>query len=115
MNENVVRGGAGPALAAHSKDGSAAGQTPASSATGNNGDTHGLSDDLNRLSEKARAGAERVTASVREAAGHAGETLSRQGGRAVDEATHFVRDQPLVAVAVTGAICFALGVLLARR
>jgi hypothetical protein len=34
MNEHTNVGAAGPALAAHSKDGSAPGPTPASSATG---------------------------------------------------------------------------------
>jgi hypothetical protein len=38
MNETTNLGAAGPALAAHSKDGSVNGPTPASSATGDHGD-----------------------------------------------------------------------------
>jgi hypothetical protein len=38
MSENSNLGAAGPAIAAHSKDGSVPGPTPASSATGDQGD-----------------------------------------------------------------------------
>lgn len=41
MNETTNLNAAGPALAAHSKDGSAPGPTPASSATGDHGDPKG--------------------------------------------------------------------------
>ena len=115
MNEHAPAGGAGPALAAHSKDGSAPGPSPASSATGDKG-AFGVSWDKGSvLSEKAVEGVERVKASVREATGNAREALANNGGRAVDRATDFVRGEPLVAMALIGTICLALGVLLGRR
>lgn len=115
MDENQISGGAGPALAAHSKDASAPGQTPAASATGNQGEAGRYSDTVRGLADRARDGVERVKASGRDAAGSAREALSGQGGRAVEQAEEFVREQPLAALAITGAICLALGVLLGRR
>jgi ElaB/YqjD/DUF883 family membrane-anchored ribosome-binding protein len=66
-------------------------------------------------SETAKEGVERVRASVREAADNVRETASGQGGRALDEAADFIREQPLVTIAITGAICFAIGLLLGHR
>jgi ElaB/YqjD/DUF883 family membrane-anchored ribosome-binding protein len=111
MNENEVRGGAGPALAAHSKDASAPGQSPASSATGNQWDAGDMPD----KSDAAHGSVDRVATAVHDAAAKARETLSGQGGRAADQAADFIREQPLMTVAVTGAICLAFGLLLARR
>jgi hypothetical protein len=70
MSEST--GGSGPALAAHSKDASAPGQNPASLATGEA-----------RPSGEARRSNE------------GGEAVSR----ALQQATDFVRGQPLVAMA----------------
>ena len=90
MDENQLPGGAGPALAAHSKDGSAPGPTHVSSARGDNGDrARGEADNVSKLTGGARAAV----------------------GRA---ATTFVQDQPIAALAVTGMIGLALGVMLAR-
>src|SRR5271165_7306411 len=79
MNEHTPAGGAGPAIAAHSKDG------------------------LHDLSDKAGEGVERVKASVREATGNAREALSggareamAEGGRAAGQAVEAVRDQPFI-------------------
>ena len=99
MNDTQPAGGAGPALAAHSKDGQPH-------------EAGGFTENVTKL---AGEGMERAKASVREAAGSVRETLAGPGGRAVDEATGFVREQPLVALAVTGAICLAFGLLLGRR
>ncbi len=116
MDENQMPGGAGPALAAHSKDGSAPGPTSASSATGDHGDrAGGVADTVSRLPGQAREAAGRASSSISGAAGSARQTVSDQGGQAVDQVSTFVRDQPLAALAITGMIGLALGVMLARR
>jgi ElaB/YqjD/DUF883 family membrane-anchored ribosome-binding protein len=120
MGDNPVDGGAGPALAAHSKDASAAGPSPASSATGGDGGTSGgmaagISEKVSRLSQSANEAAGRAASWASASAGNARQTLSGQGGRAADQAAAFVREQPLVAIAATGLVCLALGVLLGRR
>ena len=108
MNENAIRGGAAPALAAHSKDGATPGQTPASGMAGDNGAT-------NSQAEAVGAMAKNGMEQVRNAAGSVRETLSDGTGRAADQAAEFIRAQPMIALSVTGAICFAFGVLLGRR
>jgi ElaB/YqjD/DUF883 family membrane-anchored ribosome-binding protein len=108
MNENEVRGGAGPALAAHSKDASTPG-------TGNQGDAGDMPDKVNGLFDAAHGSVDRVATAVRDAAGKTRDTLSGHGGRAADQAADFIRERPLMTVAVTGAICLAFGLLLARR
>ena len=109
-------GSAGPALAAHSKDASTPGPTQASSATGNQDwpAAGGVSETVNRVSGQAREAAERLATSASEAASTATRQLSEQGGRAADQVAEFVREQPLTALLATGAVCFALGVLVAR-
>jgi ElaB/YqjD/DUF883 family membrane-anchored ribosome-binding protein len=115
MDENRNDGGAGPALAAHSKDAAAPGPNPASNKTGSSEPSGGVSETVSRLSEQAREAAGRLGSSVSEAAGSARQTLSEQGGRAVNQAGVFVREQPLMALAVTGVVCLAMGILLGRR
>ncbi len=112
MNETTPAGGARPAIPAHSKD----------STTGNRSDRGGFPDNLSELSEKASEGVERVKASVREATGNARDALSggarealAESGRAAGQAAEAVRDQPFIAMAITGAICLVFGVLLGRR
>ncbi len=102
MDEDELIGSAKPALAAHSKDASTAGQTPMSSKTG----------DAKPMPE---TGGDKAQTSVRDMAENVRTTLSDHGGRAADQAMEFVRAQPLIALSVTGAICFAFGVLLGRR
>ena len=116
MDENQVKGGSGPALAAHSKDASAPGTTSASSATGN--DARGSSsarETVSSVSGQAREAAGRMGASVSDAAGRAGQTLSEQGSRAADQSAALVREQPFMALALTGAACLIIGILLGRR
>jgi ElaB/YqjD/DUF883 family membrane-anchored ribosome-binding protein len=116
MSENQFEGGSGPALAAHSKDASAPGPTSASSATGD--DTSGsssASEVVSKLSGQAREAASRVGASVSDAAGRARQTLSEQSSRAADQGLALVREQPLLALALTGAVCLVIGILLGRR
>jgi hypothetical protein len=91
MSEYETRGGAGPALAAHSKDASAPGQTAASTTTGRN----------------APGGLARN--------GGSAESLSAMSCRAMDEGAAFIREQPFIAMAATGAICLAIGLMVARR
>lgn len=112
-----IESGAGPALAAHSKDGSAKGPNPASSATAapQTGFAEGAADTVGRISGQARDAARRAAASVGEAASSTRQRFSDQGGRAIDEAADFVRDQPVIALAATGALCFVLGLVLGRR
>jgi ElaB/YqjD/DUF883 family membrane-anchored ribosome-binding protein len=92
--ESGNRGGAAPALAAHSKDASTPGPTPASSAS------------ENPLPHAA---------SVREQAIDALDASSKQAAQAVTPAADFIRAQPFAAVAMMGGMCFALGLLLRRR
>jgi ElaB/YqjD/DUF883 family membrane-anchored ribosome-binding protein len=91
MDEKVETG-AGPALAAHSKDGSAIGQTSASSTTGNRAGVgeNSAAETVSRLSEQASQ-------------------------RASDQVTDFVREQPVLALVAAGAVCFVLGLLIGRR
>ena len=127
MNENTPAGGAHPAIAAHSKDGSESRHKSSSNgtgdkATGDKKDLGGFAENLSGLSDKASEGVERVKASVREATGNARAALSggarealAEGGRAANQAVEVVRDQPLIAMAMTGAICLLFGILLGRR
>lgn len=116
MDENQIPGGAGPALAAHSKDGSAPGPTPASSTTGDSGGREGGgAETVSRLSAQAQDAAGRAASAVSGAAESARRNSSEQGGQAVDQMSTFVRDQPIAALAITGVLGLALGVLLARR
>ncbi len=91
MSEAGNRGGAAPALAAHSKDAATPGPTAASGTKGRNapGDS----------SSRGKANA----------------NLSASACRAMDQATTFVSEQPIVAIAVAGVVGIALGVLFARR
>ncbi len=116
MDESQVVGGAGPALAAHSKDASAHGATQASRATGNDVRTSSsVSDDGTRISGEVREAAGQVGSSALDPARSARKSLSEPGGHAAERAVEFVREQPFVALAVTGAACLALGILLGRR
>ena len=116
MNENQVKGGSGPALAAHSKDASAPGATSASSATGNTaGGPSIASETVSSLHRQAGEAAGRIGASVSNAAGWARQSLSEQGNRVADQGSALVREQPFVALALTGAVCLVIGILLGRR
>jgi ElaB/YqjD/DUF883 family membrane-anchored ribosome-binding protein len=114
MNEQI-EGGAGPAVASHSKDASVEGPTPASSITGKSAPASGPSETVSGLAGQVRGAVGEAASSVSEATGAAREAVSRQTARAADQATEFVREQPLIALIATGAICFMLGMLLSRR
>lgn len=108
--EEKIETGAGPALAAHSKDGSAIGQTSASSMTSNRAGVgeNSATETVSRLSEQARDATGRATASASEA-------IIGASQRASDQVTDFVREQPGLALVATGAVCFVLGLLIGRR
>ena len=115
MNDKT-EGGAGPIVAAHSKDGSAPGPAPASSATGNEDrDAGGVAETVSGLPGQVRNTAGRAASSVSDAVGSASKSLSEQGARVADEVANLVREQPIVALLATGAACLVLGVLLGRR
>ena len=99
MTEEQPEGGAGPAIAAHSKDATSRGAT--SGATGNaTPPSSGASETVNRLAGQAQ-----------ENLRQSGETATRAAG----QVSEFVRAQPFTILAVTGIACFAIGLLVARR
>lgn len=110
MDENQNTGGPGPALAAHSKDGSAPGQTSASQAAGETGQPTGAK----APAGQARQAAEWMTSSMSDVT-HRAREITAQGGDAAKQAADLVRGQPLTAVAVTGVVCLMLGMLIGRR
>ncbi len=119
MDDKPIDGGARPALAAHSKDASAPGETPASSATAANANaqsstTSGISDTVSQLAGQARSAADRVASSVSTIAGQARDQLSDRGVT-TDHAAELVRDRPLMALLAAGGIGLLLGMLIARR
>jgi ElaB/YqjD/DUF883 family membrane-anchored ribosome-binding protein len=105
MSESYTEGGAGPSLAAHSKDGSIRGQTPASEATGQPATPSNVASDA---VSKAAASANGVL-------GQARDVITERGGQAADRLDQFVREQPVLALVVTGILCLTLGVFLGRR
>ena len=114
QNENI--GGAGPALAAHSKDGSAPGPTAASSTVGTNQQSQGNgSENSSGILGQAPEAVQRFGSAVSETASAAASNLSGQSARLGEMTSTFVREQPFVAAAVTGAVCLAIGVMLGRR
>ena len=116
MSENQNKGGSGPALAAHSKDASTPGPTSASSASGNEpSGSSGAGETASRLSGHAREAASQMNASVSDAAGRARQGLSEQGNRAADQGSALMREQPFVALALTGVVCLMIGILIGRR
>jgi ElaB/YqjD/DUF883 family membrane-anchored ribosome-binding protein len=118
MSEKLP-GSAGPALAAHSKDASAAGTGSASSTTGNGADhaaakAEGVADTVGQWSSQARDAAGRAADAASQYASQAQQQFSKQSGELIDQAAEFVREQPLTALLATGAVCFVLGLLLGR-
>jgi ElaB/YqjD/DUF883 family membrane-anchored ribosome-binding protein len=114
MSENQVERGAGPALAAHSKDASLAGNTPASQATADEKSPR-EADGASTLSGQAREAAGRVASTVSDAASRARDTVSEQAEQAATQAGEFVRSQPLLAMAGFGLVCLLVGVLIGRQ
>ena len=127
MSDTSNIGGAGPALATHSKDAATSGQTPAASTSGKTeGFATGDAGSSATASAQVSDMASKFAGQAREAAGHAKESVSqmadtarqqiaKRGGSAADQVMNFVREQPVAAVLTAGAVCLALGVLLGRR
>jgi ElaB/YqjD/DUF883 family membrane-anchored ribosome-binding protein len=143
MNETQPKGGAASSLGAHSKDGAQQnGGNPkdtthdrertgaAAQESGNQ--SHGswtsgaavaeqAREGLERAksaardaAETAREGYDRAKSTARDAAEQARETITTHGSHAMESTGRMVRDQPLMALAVTGLACFAIGVLVGR-
>ena len=111
-----TEGGAGPAIAAHSKDASTPGAIPTSSTTeSDTGRPSSVAETISGVAGQAREAAGRLGASASDAAATAKQSLADRSGRAADQTATFVREQPIVALAVTGAVCLAIGILLGRR
>lgn len=66
------------------------------------------------LAGQAREGMERVASGVRDAAATARDTIATRGSQAMESTGQMVRDQPLMALAVTGIACFAIGMMIGR-
>jgi len=122
MDQNDNRGGAAPALAAHSKDASAPGQTPASSVQPAPRPSTAESDVLekvggvaNEAMNKVGDTASRLKDTMSEYGGRAAERASEYGGRAAEQASDYVHKQPLFALAVTALVCLMIGARLGRR
>lgn len=114
MNDSKPAGSAAAALGAHSKDGSESGQPGVASASGGAAQAQGTESHAD-MAHEARERIERMTNTVRDAAGAARETVVTQGGRAMEQTGRVVREQPLMALAVTGLVCLAVGAMLGRR
>jgi ElaB/YqjD/DUF883 family membrane-anchored ribosome-binding protein len=117
-NGKQIEGGAGPSLAAHSKDASAPSSNPAAAAPGNQGVQQGGasapgSDTVTRLSEQARDAASQAAGAASKALGQARERLLPVATS--EQVAEFVRDRPLIALLGAGAVGLVVGMLLSRR
>jgi len=110
MSESYTEGGAGPALAAHSKDGSVRGQTATSEATGQSATPSASS-----MAQQARDAVSNAASAAYSSAAQAQDVISKRGNQAADQVSQFVREQPVLALMMTGVLCLTLGLLLGRR
>jgi len=99
MSEKQIDGGAGPALAAHSKDASVPSHDPKSSMTG--GKPHAAS-------------ASGLTGAVTNVASQARDRFTAPGGGA-EQVGDYVRENPITALLATGLAGLILGGIIARR
>ena len=106
--------GASPALAAHSKDASTPGPTPASGAGNVHSNEHraGL---LDGISASAHQGIDHAKAAARQAAADAGSALRTEAGLAAEQAGKLLQSRPGMVFAITGMIALVLGFALGRR
>lgn len=108
MSEPQVTGGAAPSLAAHSKDASTPGPTPAS-ATAPQQPQNSAPADNQQEGHGSEAGLN-IDSSVSDAV-----AAVRELAPTADEARAFMRDHTMTALVVTGVACFLLGLLVGRR
>ncbi len=101
MSENQIDGGAGPALAAHSKDASVPSHDPKSSMTGG-------------VPHTASASAGGLTSAVANVASQARDRFTGAGGGA-EQIGEYVRENPITALLATGLAGLILGGIIARR
>ena len=132
MSDNKTQGGAGNSLGAHSKDtthgGSATSAQHGSSQHGSSqqgsghqgGGQQGNWQQGNwqqtgaEMAGQAKEGMERVAHTVRDAASSARDTIATGSRHAMESTGQMVRDQPMMALAVTGIACFAIGMMIGR-
>jgi ElaB/YqjD/DUF883 family membrane-anchored ribosome-binding protein len=117
-NRQPAGSGAGPSLAAHSKDASVHGATPAAEATGSGATHPGAdaatgSDTVSRLSGQAREAASHAAGSVAKAWHQARDRVVPED--ASEQAMAFVRERPVTALLGAGVVGVAIGILLGRR
>lgn len=97
MDEKQTPGGSGAALAAHSKDASVPGPTPASHATGDKPTT------ISDFTKQAQDVAGQAMSFVSDVAGEARDQLS-QRGVTVDQVAATVREKPIIALLSAGVV-----------
>jgi ElaB/YqjD/DUF883 family membrane-anchored ribosome-binding protein len=128
MSEPLEGTGAA-AVGAHSKDAMTDPQNPtpphqgrSESASGGSGETDGLGASIRGASDAAKSAAERAGQEASRLATSAGEGISRSGRQAYRRGAQAgsyvgetVRSDPLISLAVVGALGFALGLLIGRR
>ncbi len=101
MSEKQIDGGAGPALAAHSKDASVPSHDPKSSMTGGTPHT-------------ASTSATGLGSAVTNVATQARDRFTAPGGGA-EQIGDYVRENPIMALLATGLAGLILGGIIARR
>ena len=106
MSDNKNQGGAGSALGAHSKDTSHGSSQPHGSGTWQQAGAE--------MAGQAKEGVERAAHTVRDAAASARDTIASSGSKAMETTNQMVRDQPMMALAVTVIACFAIGMMIGR-
>lgn len=99
MSEKQIDGGAGPALAAHSKDASVPSHDPKSSMTGGT---------------PRMASANGLGGAVANVASQARDRFTAPGGGA-EQVGDYVRENPITALLATGLAGLILGGIIARR
>jgi ElaB/YqjD/DUF883 family membrane-anchored ribosome-binding protein len=118
MSDNQIEGGAGPAIAAHSKDALASSSNAAPRTTGSEG-SEGRSasatgsEAVNRLSGQAREAASQVGRRASQVSSQVRQRLLPAGTS--DQVAEFVRDRPVAALFGAGVVGLVLGLFLGRR
>jgi ElaB/YqjD/DUF883 family membrane-anchored ribosome-binding protein len=110
-DKTPAQGSAAASLGAHSKD---AHEKPGAERQ-QGSDNSSMADTVQDYAGRAREGLEHVGEKAREMAGTARDAVANQGARAAGQAQQMMRDQPMMALAVTGLAAFTLGVLLGGR
>jgi ElaB/YqjD/DUF883 family membrane-anchored ribosome-binding protein len=121
MSDNKNQGGAGSALGAHSKD-TGHGSSQPHGSTGASGQSTSTQDRGSGswqqagadMAGQAKEGVERMAHNVRDAAASARDTIATSGSKAMETTNQMVRDQPMMALAVTGIACLAIGMMIGR-